>query len=59
MLLGVRYRLEYKLEADNKSPVARVEEVKGLNGAEEKRRGGEGKEKGSSDISRVSRAGEL
>lgn len=43
MLLGVRYRLEYKLEADNKSPVARgsrprVEEVKGLN-AEEKRRG--------------------
>lgn len=39
MLLGVRYRLEYKLEADNKSPVARVEEVKGLNGAEEKRRG--------------------
>lgn len=39
MLLGVRYRLEYKLEADNKSPVARVEEVKGLNGAEERRRG--------------------
>lgn len=43
MLLGVRYRLEYKLEADNKSPVARVEEVKGLNGAEEKRRGAWGK----------------